>query len=215
MASQVDYIAKVLQDEFLWVNKEIDFEVNVSKIISQEPYQSLLQEVYEDLEGEGEKFPVTYSKPDFQCEDAYIIFHDSLTFNKYRNLTLRSEFYDEFEGFSMQNYRRFCRANESKCLSAGSAGGLWTNAEAEHYFGKSQDRGDLGLSGSAQWKKHAFEQFLFDVVAKVENKKVVYISIYDVIMINGQLTPIEKLTLSQNAQSAKYLWNYLKRLLGR
>ena len=55
MASQVDYIAKVLQDEFLWVTKEIDFEVKLSKILSQEPYKSYLGEVFEDLEGESEK----------------------------------------------------------------------------------------------------------------------------------------------------------------
>jgi len=215
MASQIDYIAKILTNEFLWVNKEIGFDVNVSAILKQEPYKTYLEEVFEDLGGKSTDFPVDFPLPDLECEDAFIVFHDSLTFNKYRNITLRSELYDEIGSFPLGNYRRFCRSNEKQCLAKGTAGAQWTNDKAEYYFGESQERGDLGLKGSSEWKKRAFEQFLIDVLAIASNKKVIYISIYDVIMINGQLTQVEKLTLSQNEQATKYLWNYLKRLLGR
>ena len=215
MASQIDYIAKILTNEFLWINKEMEFEVNVAKSIKEEPYSSYLKEVFADLGGLSHDFPINYPLPDLQCEDAFIVFYGALTFNKYRNITLRSEFYEEVSGFPLQNYRRFCRSNEKQCLAKGAAGDLWSNEKAEYHFGESEERGDLGLKGSAEWKKRAFEEFLFDVLAKASNKKIVYISIYDVIMINGQLTQLEKLTLSQNEHSTKYLWNYLKRLLGR
>jgi len=215
MASQIDYIAQILTGEFLWTNKTIDFEVNVADIIQQEPYKTYLQEVFEDLGGISEDHPIDFPLPALQCEDAFIVFHDALTFNKYRNITLRSPLYEELLNIPLQNYRRFCRSNEKQCLAQGTAGNLWTNAKAEHYFGKSEECGDLGLKGSSEWKKRAFEQYLFDVLAKASNKKIIYLSIYDVIMINGQLTQVEKLTLSQNEQATKYLWNYLKRLLGR
>lgn len=215
MASQIDYIAKILQNELLWVTKEFDFEVDLKSIFKQQPFATYRQEIFEELEGVSDDLPLTYTLPHLQCEDAYIVFNDSLTFNRYRAITLRSDFYDEFTQLPLQNYRRYCRSNEKQCLASGTAGNQWTNKTAEYYFGSSQERGDLGLSGSAEWKKRAFEQFQFDLLCKATNKKVIYISIYDVIMINGQLTPIEKLTLSQNEQSTKYLWNYLKRLLGR
>jgi len=215
MASQIDYIAQILTSEFLWVNKEIDFAINMATITQQEPYKTYLQDVFEDLGGISIDLPITFPFPHLQCEDAFIVFNDALTFNKYRNTTLRSPFYDDYSEFPRNNYQRFCRANEKQCLAKGTATTEWTNKKAEYYFGESQERGDLGVRGSAEWKKRAYEQFLFDVLAKASNKKVVYLSIYDVIMINGQLTQVEKLTLSQNEQASKYLWNYLKRLLGR
>ncbi len=213
MASQIDYIAKVLQDELFWTTTEIDFNFSVGSVMRQEPYKTYLQEVFEELGGVAKELPISYAFPHLQSESFFIVFNDALTFNKYRNITLRSEFYEELPDFPLQNYRRFCRTNERQCLSVGQKN--WTNKSAEYYFGKSQEVGDLTFDGSAQWKKRAFEQFLFDVLAKASNKKVIYLSIYDVVMINGQLSPLEKLTLSQNPQSTKYLWNYLKRLLGR
>ena len=213
MASQIDYIVKTLQDQSLWASTTFDFEINVSKIIKQEPYKSYIEDVFEDLGGVSKDYPLTYSLPQLQCEDVFIVFNDVLAFNKYRNITFRSEFYDGLEKMPLQNYRRFCRTNEKQCLATGQRD--WTNRKAEYYFGESQDVGDLSFKGSAQWKKRAFEHFLFDVLAKASNKKVIYLSIYDVIMINGQLTPLEKITLSQNEQATKYLWNYLSRLLGR
>jgi hypothetical protein len=215
MASQIDYIAKILKDELLWTTKEIDFEIDIRAIFKQEPFASYRKEIFEELGGMSEDLPITFTMPHLQCEDAYIVFNDSLAFNRYRTITFRSELYEDIPQLPLQNYRRFCRSNEKQCLASGTAGTQWTNLSAEYYFGESQDRGDLGIKGSAEWKKRAFEQFQFDLIAKAANKKVIYTSIYDVVMINGQLTAVEKLTLSQNELSAKYLWNYLRRLLGR
>ena len=153
--------------------------------------------------------------PHLQIEDAYLVLHGATSFNKYKSFTLRSELYDEYENVPVQHYRRFSRSNESKCLAAATAGEMWTSKLAESYFGKSQESGDLGLSGSASWKLRAFQEFLFDLYAYKKNLKVVRMSIYDVIMINNKLTPINQLLLSQNDQSAKYIWNYLQRLLQR
>lgn len=212
MASQIDYIKEILNQNLLWTSDTIELpRINLDKILSVK--KEWLEELMEDLEGKG--FPKSFRKPDLQCEDTFIIFNDAKHFNKYRSFTFRSELYDDFDKIKVDHYRSFCRSNEKKCLSAASAGELWTNQSAEKYFGSSQDNGDLGLSGSAAWKLRAYEDYMWDLIAYEYDLKVIYVSIYDVIMINNQLTPIEKMTLSQNEESTKYLWNYLKRLLGR
>lgn len=212
MASQIHYIKEVLNKNLLWTSDTIELPtINIGKILSLK--SDWIEDLMEDLDGIGT--PRSFRKPDLQCEDTFIMFNDAKYFNKYRSLTFRSELYDDFDKIKIDHYRRFCRSNENKCLAAASAGEMWTNQLSEKYFGLSQSNGDLGLAGSSAWKLRAYEDYLWDLIAHEYDFKVIYVSIYDLIMIDNQLIPIEKLTLSQNEESTKYLWNYLKRLLGR
>ena len=212
MASQLEFIKQILNDNLLWTSDSIELPtIDLKKVLALKA--DWIEELMDDLG--GKEVPNLFRKPDLQCEDTFIIFNEAKHFNKYRTVTFRSELYDEFDKIKVDHYRRFCRSNEKKCLLAASAGEMWTNNTAERYFGQSQVNGDLGLSGSSAWKLRAYEDFMWDLIAYEYDLKVIYISIYDLIMMNNQLNPIEKLTLSQNEESKKYLWNYLKRLLGR
>ncbi len=65
---------------------------------------------------------------------------EELHFNRYRELTLRSEVYQRLSGFPLEAYRDHARSREDECKKAGSYGGKWTNRSCE----KQLDRVEVG-----------------------------------------------------------------------
>ncbi len=129
-----------------------------------------------------------------------IQFDDELHFNRYRKLTLESDFYKEYKGFNTMSYKTYCRNSEKECIKAGLSRDIWENMESKSIFGPSEEPGDLSLerNGSSGWKLRAWRDFLQDLSGEILGFKVLRISVYDKIMISGKLQSFGDLLGSSN-----------------
>lgn len=129
-----------------------------------------------------------------------IQFDDELHFNRYRKLSLESDFYKEHKGFNLMSYKTYCRNNEKECIKAGLSKGEWENPESQNIFGNSEEPGDLSLerNGSSGWKLRAWRDFLQDVSGDILGFKVLRISVYDKIMVSGKIQSFGELLSSSN-----------------
>jgi hypothetical protein len=122
-------------------------------------------------------------------------------------MSLQLPFYQDWKGFNLMQYRTYCRQMENECLKGGLARGEWHNREAEKHFGPSEDPGDLAKdrAGSAGWKLRVWRDTLQDFAGLCYGFKVLRISAFDKIMVNGKLTTIGALISSQNTQQLQYV----------
>ncbi len=132
-----------------------------------------------------------------------IQFDDELHFNRYRRITLESVFYEDHIGFNKMPYKSYCRINEKECIKAGLSKGVWENQESFKIFGSSEEPGDLSLerNGSSGWKLRAWRDLLQDVSGEILGFKVLRISTYDKIMINGKIHALGELLNSSNQKN--------------
>ena len=182
-----------------------------SKKLFPSRYGQLFLEVYNNLGGK-EEFPlITQKGYFFQTIKFAISFDDQLSFNRYRMKTLRSGLYSSFLGIKPEKYRNFCTKYERECLKSGTARDVWSNLESEHHFGKPELPGDLGLNGSTGWKYRALQEFLEDVYAQFSGVKLLRVSVWDEILINGKLHKIGDLLNTPNKETSGNLLKYLER----
>ncbi|MEQ8358692.1 MAG: hypothetical protein RH860_04335 [Cytophagales bacterium] len=132
-----------------------------------------------------------------------IQFDDELHFNRYRRITLESEFYMNYKGFNTLSYKSYCRNYEKECIKAGLSKGIWENPESLKIFGPSEEPGDLSLErdGASGWKMRAWRDFLQDVSGEILGFKVLRISTYDKIMLNGKIQSLGELLNSSNKKN--------------
>ncbi len=176
-------------------------------------FHEAIAEVYDDLDGQGDWKQIAPRAFDIELRNHAIILDTDIDFNRYRTKTLRCEIYDK-NGLNAEALRRFNRTYEKECLKIASHGENWTSNFAEQHFGKSNDNGELGGSGSAQWKYIAFKNYLADLTP-LTHKGYSYhrISIYETLMINEKLTPLKTLLMSHREDYTAYLEKYFKRVL--
>jgi hypothetical protein len=172
---------------------------------------TLAKGIYRDLGGIKENLP-SFNEV-FNVIDSNIIISldESLHFNRYRNITLKSEFYDNFPNFSLNNYRRYCRNYEKECLKAGLKTGNWSNFESDYYFGISSQPGDFFKNGAGGWKLLALKDFLEDVYWSFNEFKILRIAVYDTIMAGGKLFRIDSILERPNHPYQEYLLKSLVR----
>lgn len=175
----------------------------------------LIEEVYHKLEGKDNCWDINIHLPEgIETDLMRLLLDDSLHFNRYRSQTLQSSVYEE-EGMSwVEPYRRHCRAAERDCLKDGSRQGVWSNAEAEKHFGAAQESGDFFGVGSPGWRLTAFRDFLIDLYLSRGRQGFKRLSIYDRLMVQGTLLPLQQLLQSRNSANQQYLFKYLGRQLG-
>lgn len=176
---------------------------------------SWIEEVYIRLGGKNDCWNLSFALPEgMETEEVRLSLDGPLQFNRYREETLQSELYSRQDPAWLSGYRRLCRSAERECLKAGSRQGIWTNREAEKHFGPAQEAGDFFGAGSSGWKLEAFRNFLADFYLLQGRQKFKRLALYDRLMIQGQLIPLQQLLLSRSEPNLSYLLKFLRRQLG-
>lgn len=189
-----------------------------AKEIIDSKYYPLIKKIYhEELGGIQDTPPLTVPCWDVELKDLKIAIKldSALDYNRFRIHTFRSELYDQLPHFATDKMRMICKRQETNCMKAGAIQKNWTDALSESHFGESELSGDLGGRGSAKWKMRAFQNFLMDITPLIKNYQVLRVNPYEALLIKGEVTKLEDLTLSRNAQNKKYLMNNLLRQISR
>ena len=190
-------------------------EKMVSGLFRKRKEASLVEKTYAELGGKGNCWDISVSLPEgIETEEVRLTLDGPLQFNRYRAESLQSELYEAFEPVWLNGYRRLCRSAERECLKAGTRQGVWTNKEAEKHFGHAQEAGDFFGAGAPGWKLQAFQEFLSDLYLLDRRQKHMRLSLYDRLMIQGQLIPLQQLLLSRSETNLPYLLKFLRRQLG-
>lgn len=172
-----------------------------------------IEEVYDQLGGKGNlnQFHI----PGFALEFGRfcVILDDQLQFNRYRLTTLRSPLYKKIPSFPLQKYRSYCKKYESECLKSGMRLNTWTYPEAEKHFGRAQDPGDLGLTGSPGWKYNAYVAFLQDMMAVHNKIRLIRLSIWDELMINNRLVKVNDMLFNPSEKDTGKVTQFFERKL--
>ncbi len=177
-------------------------------------YEDDITEALDDLNGTTtEKMEIDTLS--ISTEQFVLKIWSTLDFNRYRLKTLRAEFYDEVQAFKLDQFRVACKNQEKECLKKGTSSEYWTTKKNEEVFGVSESPGDLGLNGSASWKMRAFKSFLQDLMLFHQNKPVIVLSIYEKLMVQGNLITVEKLLLEYPTDFDKYFWQFLSRKINK
>lgn len=171
-----------------------------------EPFQ-----IYKDLGGIQDEIPVFEKVWHLIEPDTVIILDDYLHFNRYRSITLRSDFYDKITSFPLEHYRRYCRNFEKECIKSGLQKGVWDNKESDYYFGTSSTPGDFYKNGSGGWKMRAFQDFLEDIAAYVLNYKLIRFSVYDNFLAEGKLVRLDSILDRAAHPLHSQLYQYISR----
>ena len=173
MGQQQDNIISLLEKSGF---KSIDLNPDFTKLLA--AYSKEINNVYKSLGGILPDAPIKFGKFDFVCSDFILEFDEEQHFNRYRKLTLNAAIYP-IEHFNLHDYFDYCLSKESLCLKKASFGKYWTSPSTEKQFGKSNEKGDLTVNGSARWKQRAYYDFLKDAWAKSENIKLIRLSMFD------------------------------------
>ncbi len=174
-----------------------------------------IEACYAALGGTGNCWNVSFALPDgLETEAVRLTLDGPLQFNRYRGISLQSPIYEKFDPAWLNGYRRHCHSAERECVKAGSRQGIWSNPEAEKHFGTPQEAGDFYGIGSPGWRLQAFKDFLADGYLFPAKQKHVRVALYDRLMIQGKLLPLQQLLLSRSETSLPYLLKFLSRQLG-
>lgn len=213
MASQLDHLKDILTRNGL-VHLPNSLPKMTMPKLKQSKYYNDLKETYEELGGQKGDIPFAESDFFLEMHNKAIIVDDVNHFNTYRSKTMLCPIYDELLNFPLQNYRRYARQFQKECLMSASKKGLWTNDISEQHFGRSNDSGDLGLSGSSGWKMRAMTDLVTDASSLIMPYEVIRISIYDAVLVGGKLTPLKDLLLTRKEENEQAIFNLFARKLG-
>jgi hypothetical protein len=138
-------------------------------------YHEQIVAVYKELGGILHIYPVGFGDFDIITDTCFIELDEENHFNRYRNITLKSDFYSDCSNFSKQSYIEYCNDFENK---SGKGGNFWSSVNSERQFGVSSEPGNLDGNGSSRWKQRAFYDFLRDVYSFLQPKPVYRFSVY-------------------------------------
>lgn len=182
------------------------------------PYAGLIRELYQELEGKDSCWNIRVRLPEgLETSQQRLSIDDALHLNRYRAQSLQSRFYQEAPDKMqwVEAYRRMCRSAERDCLKDGSKERIWTNPEAEKHFGKAGEAGDFYGAGAPGWRMNAFRDFLADIYLYSGGQAFKRLSVYDRIMAQGNLLPLQQLLQSRSGSNQPFLFKYLARQLGQ
>ena len=206
-------LAQILDNEGVKYSDNQVPEFQFSRVSVSE--KKLLQDVYGKLGGLKpelvKEIPPSFSS--LLVENRILTAHGELSFNRYKATVLRSPFYDNYAGFKVESYLRYCRQFEHNCLKAGLRAGVWTSALAELHFGRPAEAGDFFGNGSPGWKLIAYQDFLRDFSVPKAGLLQVHFAVYDQLMLNGKLAVLGDLLRSPGSDQYKAVVKYLRRRL--
>jgi hypothetical protein len=193
---------------------EADFQLEVNPSYLKGKGESLLNTVFEDLQGKGRIPILERLKIDFKINRFLFVYDDAVHFNRYRLSTLKTELYSTFSYPWVDSYKRLCRNFERECLKAGLQDRIWNGPPiASKVFGKSEEYGDLSGNGSAGWKLNAYNDVQYDLITRLHGFKLVRIPVYENLMTGGSLKKIDDLLLNPKEENQKILVNWISRKL--
>lgn len=172
-----------------------------------------IEDVYRALGGKQTAKSLQIPRFSLYYDRFSVVLDEAADFNRYRAVALRSALYETLPGMPASRYRVFCRTMERECLKSARSAPLWTNAEAEYHFGPAMEPGDLGLNGAPGWKLRAVQGLLRDAAAVQGRIRVVYLSVWDEIMIDNRLIKLKDLLLKKDAATTTYFLKYFQRRL--
>ena len=135
--------------------------------------------IFSRLNGILDNYPTNYRGFDIQCNDFIIELDEERHFNRYRLLTLKSQYYKDHKLFDTLTYKDLCQTREEECLKAACWRKNWENDSTKKQFGKSDDEGYLGTKGSSRWKQRAFYDYLRDISSTLMSIPIIRISIWE------------------------------------
>ena len=131
--------------------------------------------VYRILGGVLSMPPIRVGKYDIDTANFIIELDEENHFNRYRLSTLDSPIYANNPNIDVEQYKKFCKNYEDRCLTYGKYA---KNDSTEKQFGYCELDGNLGDSRS-RWKQRAFYDFIKDITSIVKNVPIIRISIYE------------------------------------
>jgi hypothetical protein len=209
--SRLDYIAEILSAEGVKVTEGEVLPLTEARLRKAGLYDEVAN-VFRKLGGEG-PVPLPEVKCDLKVADIPFFLDTDLHFNRYRLITLRADFYSVWTAFPLEKYRRFCRMYEKECLKAGQRSGIWSNDQAEKFFGEASAAGDFFANGAPGWKLRAFKDLLQDASVLLIDRQPIRVPVYEQALTSGKLVKLQKLFESRNQQSTEVLQKFLIRQL--
>lgn len=191
---------------------DIDFHLEVNTTYLKGKGEILLNNVFEDLKGNGNMPVLEHLKFDFKIHRYLFVYDDTVHFNRYRLSTLKTDLYSTFTFPWSDSYKRLCRTFEKECIKAGLQDRIWKGPPiASRIFGKSEDPGNLSGNGSSGWKLNAYNDAQYDLISRLHGYKLIRIPEYENIMIGGSLKKIDDLLLNPKEEYQKAILNWVTR----
>lgn len=145
-------------------------------------FNSEIENIYRKLGGTLSYFPTSFRGYDIQCRKFIVELDEERHFNRYRLITLHSDFYSNNKiNFQIDKYKTLCKKKEGACLKAAGWRKNWENKSTSKQFGISDNPGCLGQRGSSRWKQRAFYDYLRDIAAHIIQIPIIRISIWEII----------------------------------
>ncbi|MFD2201118.1 DUF7255 family protein [Shivajiella indica] len=193
---------------------EIDFNLEVNKGYLKGKGEELLNDVFQELEGNGPAPLLERIKIDFKINRFLFIYDDEVHFNRYRLISLKSEIYNTFSYPWRDAYLRLCRTFEKECQKSGSQERIWNGPPlATKVFGKSEAFGELIGNGSSGWKLNAYNDAQYDLLSRLHGYKIIRIPMHENLMIGGSLKKIDELLIRPTEQMEQGIKNWFLRKL--
>lgn len=138
-------------------------------------YYEAVVNVYRILGGVLSMPPIRVGKYDIDTANFIIELDEENHFNRYRLSTLDSPIYANNPNIDVEQYKKFCKNYEDRCLTYGKYA---KNDSTEKQFEYCELDGNLDDSRS-RWKQRAFYDFIKDITSIVKNVPIIRISIYE------------------------------------
>jgi len=196
----------------VYVKRDRPYPRATWELVARSKFKSDFLEVYHDELGGTQEQPELFGGFwQMSYEGFAVALDEELNFNRYRNATLRAEFYRKNESFSVQQYRNWCRKHEIEATKQGSRGDLWDSALGRKNFGPSEEPGDKGGKGSNAWKQRALEDFANDIAMYELSHPLIRVSIYENLMLDKQLYQIGKILMTPLPSQVEAFLKYFQR----
>lgn len=173
-------------------------------------YYSAINEVYRQLGGRLDSFPLRLRRWDMEVDGVAVELDEELHFNRYRAVTLEAPAYRDLATVPTAQYLGFCQEYESRCLAAGRYGRRWTTPTSEVQFGHPAPHGDLFGNGAPRWRQRAFYDFVKDLSPLFISVRVVRISIWDQIDLGESTVTVDYALRTGSQEAAKHLIQLIK-----
>ncbi|HAH35229.1 MAG TPA: hypothetical protein DEQ87_11225 [Algoriphagus sp.] len=176
--------------------------------------QAWLHEIYDDLGGKGKHPLLEKANFDMKINRVLFLFDSPIHFNRYRLISLRSDFYSEMSFPFSEAYKRLCRTYEKECQKAGLQERIWNGPPvAGTWFGQASEPGDYSGVGASGWKLTAFNDAQIDLQSRIHGYKLIRIAPYETIMTGGSLKRLDQMLVNPNEDQRKVICNWFLRKL--
>lgn len=175
MGKKQDYLKRIFITEF---GEGKHLKPSENEFMNSQ-FAPAIKTVYSKLNGQLFSPPTRFGSWDIDLKNFIVELDEERHFNRYRLLTLNSNYYRNKTYYDIDKYKTYCSKYENECLKAASWGKNWKNDSTEKQFGNSTEPKILDGNGASRWKQRAFYDFLKDVSSNLISIPIFRIAIYD------------------------------------